>query len=179
MQKTEAFLSTLISPRESLDASRASMNKNYRVGQVRFIDKPTIYDGKAISPAVMINVIEWCGTRWSSYRLWVSYDIAKYAGAMVGAVGQWVEFGFYIKGSFREPVTKVTTTELRLRHFEIINGGVDVDITIGDPDNVKEEDMLVVPTTAIEVAKAVYEGTPYTPKRDDEPLSEEDNHFNQ
>lgn len=148
---------------------RESMNKNYRVGKVKFFAKAILNPaaGKPIPAAVMMKIIEFCGIRWSAYHLWISVDEKFDVRSTV--VGSWAEVGFYIKGAFRDSATGLTSTELRMRHFQPIDEiGVQCEITIGDPDNVTEEDMMTVPANVVEVAREIYRGTQYSPKRVDE-----------
>lgn len=151
-------------------SGRTSMNKNYRVGKIKFFAKPMMVLDRQIAAAVLLNIIEWCGVRWSSYNLWITAD-DKF-NVTPENVGGWAEVGFFIKGAYRDRVNGETSTELKMRHFSPISDeGLRIDITIGDPDNIKEEDMMLVPASVINIARAIYEGTQYEPVRTENNLN--------
>ncbi len=148
--------------------SRRSMNKNYRVGKIKFFAKQTVGERGTSAAAVMLRIVEWCGERWASYHLWLSVD-DRYTVSQ-DDVGRWAEIGFYIKGSFREK-RGLITTDLKMRHLTMLEGDDEQEIVIGGDDFIKEDDVLSVPTAVITVAKDIYEGTLYEPKRIDEELN--------
>lgn len=171
MRELEEYSFNLAEGTPEAEVGRESMNKNYRVGKIKFFAKAIMNPptGKPIPAAVMLKVIEFCGVRWSAYHLWISVDDKFDITSAV--VGQWAEVGFYIKGAFRDSATGRTSTELRMRHFQVIDEiGVQCEITIGDPDQITEDDMMSVPKNVIDVAKEIYFGTQYTPVRTEDSL---------
>jgi hypothetical protein len=141
------------------------MNKNYRVGRIKYYAKQTTGPRGIIPAAILLDIIEWCGVRWSGYNLWVSVD-EKHEVSQ-DDVGSWAEVGFYIKGSFREANGQIFNN-LKMRHLTILGGDLTEDIVLGEDDFIKEEDMLTIPVSAANTAREIYQGTLYSPKRVEE-----------
>jgi hypothetical protein len=155
-------------PDASGNISRQSMNKNYRVGKIKFYAKSTMGERGLIAPAILLQILEWCGSRWSTYNIWVSVDDKHDVSR--ADVGSWAEVGFYIKGSFREK-SGLITTELKMRHLTILGGDAEEDIVIGEEEYIKEENMISIPVSAATTAREIYLGTQYTPVRVEEEIT--------
>lgn len=152
MQKTEEFLSEI----------RTSMYRNYRVGKIKYFKK-----AKEDNPAaILLQVIEFCGRRWSTYHLWI--NVSDRFIVKSDDLNKWVLVGFYLKSFMDSSAYTQYNTSLKMRHFELLGQDDLESITIGENETVEETDMMDVPTHAIEVSKDIFDRTTFSPESTDE-----------
>jgi hypothetical protein len=136
---------------------RYGMYKNYRVGCIKYYNKPTSNQNACI----LVEVVEYCigssGHYYASYNLNIEID-SRFTD-MIGmhSVGKWIMFGFYIQ-SFK--IDNSFVTALRLRHYEEVESDVINTVEIVDFRN-NDTRLLLVPEKAVNYMKEITDKTKF------------------
>lgn len=139
------------------ERDRLGMYKNYRVGCIKYYNKPH----RGNNSYMLVDVIEYChgssGDYYASYNWHVEVDHRFAEEIGMHSVGKWIMFGVYVQ-SFKADNSFVTA--LRLRHYEELEDVEVNTIEIVDYRN-SEKRVLIVPSTAMNYMKEITNKTKF------------------